>query len=76
MFTSSNTVVDSMRNGVESMGRVVARKTDEDGNKTGKSYSNPLMDSREYVCEFLDGSTCAYTANIIAQSMFSQVDDD
>ena len=64
-----------MRNGVESMGRVVARKTDENGMKTGKSNSNPLMDSREYLCEFLDGSTDAYTANIIAQLMFSQIDD-
>ena len=65
-----------MRNGVESMGRVVSRKTDEDGKKTGKSNSNPLLDSREYDVEFIDGSTDAYTANIIAQSMFSQIDDE
>ena len=65
-----------MRNGVESMGKVVARTTNENGERIGKANANPMFDDRLYDCEFLDGSTDTYTTNIIAESMFSQVDDE
>jgi hypothetical protein len=44
----------------------------------GRSHSNPLLDTREYYeVEFQDGaSTDTFTANIIAESMYSQVDKD
>ena len=36
----------------------------------------PLLDSSEYLVEFGDGTTKELTANIIAESMFSQIDDE
>ena len=37
--------------------------------------SNPLLNSIVYDIEFLDGAIKQYSANIIAQNMFSQVDE-
>ena len=36
--------------------------------------ANPLLDSREYEVEFPDGSIEAFTANLIAENLLSQVD--
>jgi hypothetical protein len=57
-------------------GTVMRRKQDADGNPVGRSHSNPLLHMREYEVEFQDGATDTYTANIIAESMYSQVDED
>jgi hypothetical protein len=56
--------------------KVTSRKRDVDGNPVGKSHSNPLLDSRLYDVEFPDGSTDSFTANTIAESMYSQIDDE
>ena len=56
-------------------GRVVGRKRDADGNPIGIRNPNPMLDTREYDVEFPDGSIETYTANIIAEAMYSQVDD-
>ena len=40
-----------------------------------KSY-NPLLDTSEYLVKFGDGSTKELTANIIAESMFAQIDEE
>ena len=42
-----------MRNGVESMGKVVARTTNENGERIGKANANPMLDDRVYDIEFL-----------------------
>jgi hypothetical protein len=57
-------------------GRVVSRKRDRDGNVTGKSHANPLLDSSTYFVEFPDGSELEYAANVIAESMYAQADLD
>jgi hypothetical protein len=57
-------------------GTVMRRKRDAVGNPVGRSHTNPLLDTREYEVEFQDGATDTYTANIIAESMYSQVDED
>ena len=57
-------------------GRVVKRARGQDGNPIGIRNPNPLLDTREYVVEFLDGSTAEYGANIIAENLFSQVDSE
>jgi hypothetical protein len=49
---------------------------DEDGNPIGVRHSNPILDTREYEVEFPDCSIDTFTANIIAESMYSQVDND
>ena len=55
--------------------RVVGRKRDHDGNPVGRRNENPILDTREYTVEFEDGSTDSYAANVIAENMFSQVDE-
>ena len=53
------------RNGVQQAGRVVSRKTDKSGRPFGGGHANPLLDTREYVVEFLDCSSKTYTTNLI-----------
>ena len=57
-------------------GRVTKRARGQDGNPIGIRNTNPLLDTREYTVEFTDGSTAEYTANIIAENLFSQVDSE
>jgi hypothetical protein len=47
-----------------------------DGKEIGTRTTNPILDTREYKVVFLDGSTNVFTANVIADSLFSQVDDE
>jgi hypothetical protein len=64
------------RGGVAMLGTVKQRKRDSDGNPVGRSNSNPLLDTREYEVEFPDGSIDVLTANSIAKSLYSQVDEE
>ena len=59
------------------MARVVKRIKGNDGNSidASKPY-NPILDTSEYLVEFSDGTTKELTANLIAESMYSQVDDE
>jgi hypothetical protein len=52
------------------------RKRDNNGNPTGRSHNNPLLDTRVYEFQFPDGTEQEYTANLIAESLYSQVDDE
>jgi len=60
----------------ERRGRVIKRSRGLDGGAIGTSHANPLFDTREYDIEFTDGAVEKYTANIIAENMFAQVDDE
>jgi hypothetical protein len=53
---------------------VKSRKRDIDGNPIGLCNTNPLLDSRQHEVEFPDGSSEAYTANLIVENLLSQVD--
>ena len=55
---------------------VTSRKRDTDGKPIGKRHPNPLLDTRLYEVEFPDGSTKEITANLIAENMLSQVDNE
>jgi hypothetical protein len=55
---------------------VKARKRDADGNPIGKPNPNPMLDTREYEVEFPDGSTDTISANLIAENLYSQVDEE
>jgi len=55
---------------------VKRRKIDPSGNPVGIRNTNPILDTREYEVEFPDGSIDSYTANAIAEAMYSQVDDE
>ena len=52
------------------------RARGNDGKFIGRSHNNPLMDSREYWIEFLDGDKEKYAANVIAENLYSQVDSE
>lgn len=57
-------------------GTVLSRKRTADGERLlGKQNTNPLLDTRVYKVEFPDGSRDEYTANMIAESLYSSVDE-
>ncbi len=56
-------------------GTVKSRKHDHDGKPIGSSNLNPLLDSREYLECFEDGTEDTYSANLIAECLYSQIDD-
>ena len=56
---------------------VKSRKRTSDGKMLiGKRHSNPILDSRVYITEFDDGGVAEYTTNILAESIYSNIDDD
>ena len=57
-------------------GKVKRRKLNPDGSVHGRANSNPILDSRTYDVEFPDGQTVEYSANVIAQNMYSQCDTE
>jgi hypothetical protein len=56
--------------------KVTGQKRAADGTPVGVAHSNPILDTREYEVSFPDGSTDCYAANMIAESLYSQVDAD
>ena len=62
--------------GRNQMARVVKRIKGNDGKPKGVHHDNPILNTSEYLVEFPDGVTKELTANIIAESMFSQVDTE
>ena len=56
--------------------KVTKRLRDAQGRPIGTAHDNPLLDTREYEVEFLDGHKESLSANLIAQHLFSQVDDE
>ncbi len=62
--------------GEQLQGRVIKRAKELDGTKKDRAHPNPLFDTRSYLVEFKDGSVSKYTANIIAENIYSQVDKE
>ena len=57
-------------------GRVTKRSRGHGGEPIGVAHNNSLSDTREYDVEFIDGSIKKCAANIIADKMFAQVNDE
>ena len=55
---------------------VKKRKLDDHGLQIGTYNKNPLLDTREYEVEYIDGTVETLTANIIAENLLSQVDEE
>ena len=55
-------------------GKVTARAWDSAGKLFGKANSHPILDTRIYQVELPDGNMAEYSANVIAENMFSQCD--
>ena len=62
--------------GEEKFGKVLGRKRDADGELIRKSSSDPLQDTAVYDVEFDDGAVEQFTANIIAESIYSKLNPD
>jgi hypothetical protein len=46
------------------------------GEPIGHAHSNPFVDTREYEVKFTDGTTEKNTVNVIADSMYAQIDNE
>jgi hypothetical protein len=55
---------------------VKRRAMGEDGTPIGVANNNPLLDDRKYEVEFIDGQIEILTANVIAENLLAQVDDE
>ena len=55
-------------------GRVAMRKHDRDSNPIGLANPNPILDTQSYIVNFDDGDQTELTANMIAESLYSQCD--
>ena len=55
---------------------VTRRKRNHDGPLIGKANENPILDSRVYEVQFYDGSYAEYTANVLLENLYQQVDDE
>jgi hypothetical protein len=64
------------RGGQVLRGTVKSRKQNHDRKPIGLSNPNPLLDTREYLACFKGGMEETYTTNLIAESLYSQIDDD
>ncbi len=56
--------------------KVRRRKRQSDGTLRGKAHSNPILDTHTYEVEFADGQRTELAANVIAENMFAQCDDE
>ena len=57
-------------------GKVICQARGQDGELTGATYNNPILDTCSYQVEFPDNQLGEYSANAIAQNMLSQCDPD
>ena len=55
---------------------VKRRLTDEEEHPVGKANANLLLDSRMYAVEYADGHYKELTANVIAENLLAQVDNE
>ena len=60
----------------ERQGHVAKRSRLLDKEAVGNTHANPFFDTRYYNIEFTYGSVDNYTANVIAENMFAQVNDE
>ena len=56
--------------------KVIGRKRNADGNFVGRAHRNPILDSRVFTVQFLDGDQKDIAYNTIAEHLFSQVDEE
>lgn len=55
---------------------VIGRKQDSEGQPIGRYNKNPILDTTVHEVEFPDGSIYEYAANVLAESLYTQVDQD
>jgi hypothetical protein len=55
---------------------VIKRSVDDNEIPKAKAHSDPNLDSREDLVEFGDGEVLEYSANVIAENFYAQVDSE
>ena len=60
----------------QSHATVVVKHLDSDGQENGRSNDNPVLDTTVYNGMFCNGTIKQYAANVIAQNMWAQVDEE
>ena len=55
---------------------VTKRLRDANGIPIGTANDNPILDTRLFEVEYLDGYKASLSANTIAKNLFAQIDDD
>ena len=58
------------------LARVTKRLKDANGLPIGLANENPILDTRMYEVQYLDGEKASLAANSIAENLFAQIDDD
>ena len=58
------------------LARVTKRLKDANGLPIGLANENPILDTRMYEIEYLDGERTSLAANNIAENLFEQIDDE
>ena len=58
------------------LGKVIGRKRDAGDNLIGVGHTNPIFNIRLYQVQFPEGQVKEYSANIIAQNLYSQLDSE
>ena len=61
---------------MNAVAKVVKQSVDADGKVIGSFNENPMLNTLVYECEFSDGTTKEYAANIIAENIFLDSDQD
>ncbi len=56
--------------------KITGRKRDGNGNPIGQFNRNPILNSRIYLAEFPDGHVQEISANVIAEAIYNQIDDE
>ena len=56
--------------------KVVGRSKDDRGNIKGSFNNNLILNTRVYDVMFPDGAVQQYGANVIAENLYEQVDED
>ena len=55
---------------------IIGGTKDSEGNEKGRYHSNPILNTQVYDVMFPDGAVKQYSANIIAENMWAQVDHE
>ena len=73
-----NMQVELSKNGSECIERAMVkhRALDVDGRPIGSKHNYPLLDSRVFEVEYDDGTFEVLSANVIAENILAQVDDE
>jgi len=75
-YISAQVLLPSTDAGHDVLGTVIGRKRDINGNPIGVASNNPILDTRVYQVQLPDGHVEEFSANIIAECIYSQLDNE